>query len=274
MSTITQSDYDNAYNEYCRQNITFTKDRCGEVLKNILYSNAATYANMDYGLKNPRLQDTQFFNCLKGIIGKGFGETVDPNDKLHIETLTRELFKSSTTYETMYDLYNGIYLRRESGYYEGWFSSPLVQTAYFMLQARERRLLEEQQQHAEQQQQQQYGQQQQQYGQQQQQQHRAEKLRKLQELYRLNPQYQPFTSKADRIAKWWALHEHNMQLAQQLYGADLDDLDDLVRQGGSRSRKTAHKKRKSYRKSKSKRVRQTRRKQSRRHRHSRRRHHR
>jgi hypothetical protein len=44
--------------------------------------------------------------------------------------------------------------------------------------------------------------------------------------------------------------------------------------GGSRSRKTVHKKRKSYRKSKSKRVRQTRRKQSRRHHHSRRRHHR
>jgi hypothetical protein len=243
MSTFTPTDYDNAYNEYCRHDKSFPKDRCGEVLKNILYSDVATYTEMDLGISVPEFQNSEFFNCLKGIIGKGFHETVDTNDKLHIKTLTSELFKHSTTYQTMYDLYNGFFSQGVAGgYYVGWFSSPLVQTAYFMLQARETRLGK--------------------YPQQQ----RAEKLRKLRKLQELYPQYPPFTSTADRISKWWELHDYNMELAQQLYGADLDD---LVRKGGSRRRKTVHRKRKSHRKSKSKRVRQTRRKQSRRHRHSR-----
>ena len=90
MSTFIDADYDNAYNEYCRQNSSFPKGDCGEVLKNILSSNVATYTNMDYGINMPQVQNTQFFNCLKGIIGKSFGETVDMNDKLHIQNRRTE----------------------------------------------------------------------------------------------------------------------------------------------------------------------------------------
>ena len=80
-------------------------------------------------------------------------------------------------------------------------------------------------------------------------------------------------AEADRIAKWWALHEAgNTDDAERLFGANKGAPYRSGVGGGSRRRRSSHRKRKSYRKSK--RVRHTRRKQTRRHRHRRSRHHR
>ena len=132
MSTFTQSDYDNALSQYRGFYSSFTED-CGKDLKNILFSNAATYnKEIDLGITTPEFKNSKFFDCLKSIIGKGSHETVDANDKSNIETLKHLLFDPSTTYQTMHGFYNDIFVKRAAGYYEGWFSSPLVGIAFII----------------------------------------------------------------------------------------------------------------------------------------------